>query len=118
MVWSRPTIEGLMGMLNGKESTMTGKTKVKAGRATCGRPAAAPPGSAAHMIPKPRLIFFGTGNPAPWNSHMRPGDNKWSCSRLALDPETGEIKWGFQTTPNDGWDFDGVNEFDPFDARR
>ena len=56
------------------------------------------------------LLFFGTGNPAPWNSHMRPGDNKWTCSRIALDPETGEIKWGYQTTPNDGWDYDGVNE--------
>ena len=54
-------------------------------------------------------------NPAPWNSHMRPGDNKWSCSRIAIDPETGNIKWGYQTTPNDGWDYDGVNEVVSFD---
>ena len=46
---------------------------------------------------------------------MRPGDNKWTSSRLALNPENGEIVWGFQATPNDAWDYDGVNEFIPFD---
>ena len=38
---------------------------------------------------------------------MRPGDNLFSSSRLAIDPDDGSIKWHFQTTPHDGWDFDG-----------
>ena len=114
LVWSRPTIEGHMGMLNGKESTMTGKKgatwpgdlwKTGGGATWLG----------GTYDPETKLIFMGTGNPAPWNSHMRPGDNLYSCSRLALDPETGEIKWHFQTTPNDGWDYDGVNEVVSFD---
>ena len=59
---------------------------------------------------------MGTGNPGPWNSHMRPGDNLYTSSTLAIDADTGIIKWHYQTTPHDGWDFDGVNEFIPFDA--
>ncbi|MGD9784632.1 MAG: PQQ-dependent dehydrogenase, methanol/ethanol family, partial [Hyphomicrobiaceae bacterium] len=114
LVWSRPTIEGHMGMLNGKESTMTGKQgatwpgdlwKTGGGATWLG----------GTYDPETKLIFVGTGNPAPWNSHMRPGDNLYSCSRLAIDPDTGDIKWHFQTTPNDGWDFDGVNEVVSFD---
>lgn len=114
LVWSRPTIEGHMGTLNGKPSTMTGKTNESwpgdlwqtGGGATW---------LGGTYDAETNLLFFGTGNPAPWNSHMRPGDNKWSCARIALDPETGDIKWGYQTTPNDGWDFDGVNEVVSFD---
>ncbi len=114
VVWTRPTIEGHVGTLKGKESTMTGKAgeswpgdlwKTGGGATWLG----------GTYDPETNLIFFGTGNPAPWNSHMRPGDNKWSCARIALDPETGDIKWGYQTTPNDGWDFDGVNEVVSFD---
>ena len=67
--------------------------------------------------PETNLIYFGTGNPAPWNSHLRPGDNLYTASSLALNPDNGEIKWYFQTTPNDGWDFDGANEFVAFDMR-
>ncbi|MEQ1576596.1 MAG: PQQ-dependent methanol/ethanol family dehydrogenase [Hyphomicrobium sp.] len=114
LVWSRPTIEGHVGMLGGKPSTMTGKEgetwkgdlwKTGGGATWLGGTYDAETGQ----------IFVGTGNPAPWNSHMRPGDNKWSCSRIAIDPETGNINWGYQTTPNDGWDFDGVNEVVSFD---
>jgi alcohol dehydrogenase (cytochrome c) len=54
-------------------------------------------------------LFWGTGNPGPWNSDLRKGDNLWSSSLLALDPETGAIKWGYQYTPNDAWDYDGNN---------
>lgn len=68
--------------------------------------------------PELNLIFIGTGTPAPWNSSMRPGDNLYSSSRLAIDADTGEIRWAFQTTPNDGWDYDGVNEFIPFDLKQ
>ncbi len=114
LVWSRPTIEGHVGTLNGKPSTMTGKAgetwkgdlwKTGGGATWLGGTYDAETGQ----------IFIGTGNPAPWNSHMRPGDNKWSCSRIAINPENGEINWGYQTTPNDGWDYDGVNEVVSFD---
>jgi alcohol dehydrogenase (cytochrome c) len=60
-------------------------------------------------------LYFGTGNASPWNAHLRPGDNLYTTSTLALKPETGEIIWHYQSTPNDSWDFDGVNEFIAFD---
>ena len=56
-----------------------------------------------------KTLYWGTGNPGPWNSDLRKGDNLWSSSLLALDPETGAIKWGYQYTPNDAWDYDGNN---------
>ncbi|MDX2308292.1 MAG: PQQ-dependent methanol/ethanol family dehydrogenase [Hyphomicrobium sp.] len=114
LVWSRPTIEGHMGKLNGKDSTMTGK-KNESWPGDLWKTGGGATWLGGTFDPETGLVFFGTGNPAPWNSHMRPGDNKWSCSRIAIDPENGEIKWGFQTTPNDGWDFDGVNEVVSFD---
>jgi alcohol dehydrogenase (cytochrome c) len=114
LVWSRPTIEGYMGTLNGKDSTMTGK-KNESWPGDLWKTGGASTWLGGTYDPETKLILIGTGNPAPWNSHMRPGDNKWSSSRLGIDPETGEIKWGFQTTPNDGWDFDGVNEVISFD---
>ncbi|WP_157094080.1 methanol/ethanol family PQQ-dependent dehydrogenase [Sphingomonas mali] len=115
LVWSRPTVEGNMGMLNGKESTMTGKLNASwpgdmyknGGGATW---------LGGTYDPDTNSLFFGTGNPGPWNSNLRPGDNLYTSSVLAIDPDTGEIKWHYQYTPHDGWDFDGVNEFIPFDA--
>jgi alcohol dehydrogenase (cytochrome c) len=64
------------------------------------------------------LLYCGTGNPAPWNAHLRPGDNLYSTSTLAINADTGKIVWHYQTTPHDHWDFDGVNEFIPFDLTR
>ena len=49
---------------------------------------------------------------------MRPGDNLYTASRLALDPKSGEIVWHYQTTPNDGWDYDSISEFIPFEGAR
>jgi len=114
LIWSRPTIEGNMGMLNGKPSSMTGKVNASWPGDTYKT------GGGATWLggtydPEAKLVYFGTGNPAPWNSHLRPGDNLYTSSTLALDPDTGEIKWHYQTTPHDGWDFDGVNEFIPFE---
>jgi len=115
LIWRRPTIEGNMGTLRGKDNGITGKTnaswpgdlwKTGGGATWLG----------GTYDPETNLIYFGTGNPAPWNSHLRKGDNLYTSSTLALDPDTGVIKWHFQTTPHDGWDFDGVNEFIPFDA--
>jgi PQQ-dependent dehydrogenase (methanol/ethanol family) len=60
--------------------------------------------------PELDLIYYGTGNPGVWNPALRPGDNKWASSLFARDPDTGEAKWAYQTTPHDEHDFDGVNE--------
>ena len=60
--------------------------------------------------PDLNLIYYGTGNPSTWNPSQRPGDNKWSMTIMARDPDTGMAKWFYQKTPHDEWDFDGVNE--------
>jgi len=55
------------------------------------------------------LTYWGIGNPGPdWNPEQRPGDNLYSDSVVALDPDTGELKWHFQFTPNDDYDYDAV----------
>ncbi|MGB0659640.1 MAG: PQQ-dependent methanol/ethanol family dehydrogenase [Mangrovicoccus sp.] len=118
LVWKRPTIEGHMGELNGEPSTVTGETnaswpgdmwKTGGGATWLG----------GSYDADTNTIVYGAGNPAPWNSHLRGageptegngGDNLYAASRIGLDPATGEIKWHFQTTPREGWDFDGVNE--------
>lgn len=56
------------------------------------------------------LMYYGTGNPSTWNPAQRPGDNKWSMSIVARDVDTGMMKWVYQMTPFDEWDYDGVNE--------
>ncbi len=54
-------------------------------------------------------VVWGIGNPYPdWEPAKRPGDNLYSNSTVALDADTGELKWHFQYTPNDSWDFDEV----------
>ncbi|MEE3071104.1 MAG: PQQ-dependent methanol/ethanol family dehydrogenase [Pseudomonadota bacterium] len=118
IVWTRPMIEGHMGTLNGQESTMTGTLnatwpgdlwKTGGGATWLG---------GSYDIDTDTLIF-GAGNPAPWNSWLRgageptegnTGDNLYAASRVGIDPKTGDIKWHFQTTPREGWDYDGVNE--------
>jgi methanol dehydrogenase (cytochrome c) subunit 1 len=59
--------------------------------------------------PKTNLVYFGTGNPSPWNETMRPGDNKWTMTIFGRDVDTGEAKFGYQKTPHDEWDYAGVN---------
>src|SRR5690606_21380537 len=66
--------------------------------------------------PDQNLTFWGTGNPAPWNSEMRPGDNLFSNSVIALDADSGKRKWYFQHIPNDAWDWDSMNENIPVDV--
>ena len=53
-------------------------------------------------------LYWGVGNPGSWAYETHLGDNLWTDSMLALDPETGKIKWGYQYTPNDPWDYDGM----------
>jgi PQQ-dependent dehydrogenase (methanol/ethanol family) len=54
------------------------------------------------------LIYYGTGNAAPYDSEQRAGDNKWSASVLARRPEDGALVWAYQFTPHDMWDFDAT----------
>jgi len=56
------------------------------------------------------LIYYGTGNPGPWNPNQRPGDNLWSTTIFARDPDDGSARWAYQTSPHDLWDHDGINE--------
>lgn len=59
--------------------------------------------------PALNMVYFGTGNPGPdWNPAQRPGDNLYSDCVIALDPDSGKLKWHFQFTPNDGYDFDAT----------
>jgi PQQ-dependent dehydrogenase (methanol/ethanol family) len=60
--------------------------------------------------PELNLIYYGTANPGPWNPDQRPGDNKWTSTIFARDPDTGEAVWAYQMTPHDLHDYDGVNE--------
>ncbi|MEL6782312.1 MAG: PQQ-binding-like beta-propeller repeat protein, partial [Pseudomonadota bacterium] len=118
-------IEGHMGELNGEPSTMTGELnatwpgdmwKTGGGATWLG----------GSYDAETQTIIMGTGNPAPWNSHLRragepmpdnSGDNLYAASRIGIDPATGEIKWHFQTTPREGWDYDGVNEVVVYENR-
>jgi len=56
------------------------------------------------------LVYYGTGNPGPWNPEQRPGDNKWTCGMFARRPDTGEAVWAYQWSPHDLYDHDGINE--------
>lgn len=117
MVWTRPVIEGHMGTFKGQESTMTGTLnaswpgdmwKTGGGATWLG----------GSYDAETDTLVFGAGNPAPWNSWLRDagqdnsgkGDNLYAASRIGINPDNGEIKWHFQTTPREGWDYDGVNE--------
>jgi len=119
MVWSRPTVEGHMGYTydkdgNKKENGISGTTN-KSWPGDLWKTGGAATWLGGSYDSKTGLAYFGTGNPSPWNSHLRQGDNLFSCSTVAIDVKTGQIKWHYQGTPNDGWDFDGVNEFVTFD---
>jgi alcohol dehydrogenase (cytochrome c) len=63
-------------------------------------------------------FYQGIGNAGPdWDAEYRPGDNKWAASVLALSPADGKIKWGYQYTPNDPYDFDEISEHPIIDAK-
>ena len=66
--------------------------------------------------PQLNLLYWGTSNPSPdFDGSMRRGDNLFTDSLLALDPDTGAIRWHYQFTPHDVWDYSGVNENILFD---
>jgi lanthanide-dependent methanol dehydrogenase len=58
--------------------------------------------------PELDLIYYGTGNPSPYNPEQRVGDNKWTASVLARRPEEGTLVWAYQFTPHDNWDYDST----------
>jgi alcohol dehydrogenase (cytochrome c) len=59
--------------------------------------------------PELNLLYVGTGNPTPvLNGEARPGDNPWTCSIVALNPDTGKLAWGFQVSPHDTHDWDAA----------
>jgi len=60
--------------------------------------------------PELNLVYYGTSNPGPWNPDQRPGDNKWTATLFARDPDTGAAAWAYQWNPHDLYDYDGVNE--------
>jgi PQQ-dependent dehydrogenase (methanol/ethanol family) len=60
--------------------------------------------------PELNLLYYGTGNPGPWNAQQRPGANKWTAGVFARDPDTGAAKWFYQFSPHDLFDWDGINE--------
>jgi alcohol dehydrogenase (cytochrome c) len=63
-------------------------------------------------------IYQGIGNAGPdWDPEYRPGDNKWAASVIALNPDDGKIKWGYQYTPNDPYDFDEISEHPLIDIK-
>ncbi|SFV17684.1 alcohol dehydrogenase (cytochrome c) [Pseudoduganella namucuonensis] len=119
LVWTRPTVEGHMGHRydkdgNAVDNGISGTTN-KSWPGELWKTGGASTWMGGTYDASTGLAYFGTGNPAPWNSHLRPGDNLFSSSTVALDVETGQIKWSYQNTPNDAWDFDGANEFVTFD---
>ena len=119
MIWSRPTVEGHMGYNYDKDGNKTENgisgTLNKTWTGDLWKTGGSSTWMGGTFDAKTGLAYFGTGNPAPWNSHLRPGDNLFSCSTVAIDVKTGKIKWHYQNTPNDAWDFDGSNEFITFD---
>ena len=75
--------------------------------------------------PKLNTVYWSTSNAGPWGGHTRGNDsvdigqytNQGSASQLAFDADTGAIKWGYQWTPNDVWDYDGINEAVLYDLK-
>ena len=114
LVWERPFIEGWRGTLNGQDNGMTGTLNAtwpgdmwKAGGGCAW--------NGGTYDPETNLSYWGAGNAAPWNSYLRPGDNLYANSTVAIDVDTGKIAWYYQHVPHDSWDFDSISEFVPFD---
>ena len=61
--------------------------------------------------PELDLVYWGTGNAGPWDPRVRPGDNLYTASVLAIRPKTGEIVWHYQLVPNEMFDLDAIWEW-------
>ncbi len=126
-IWMRPFVEGHMGRLNGEESTPTGDANApswpddpdsETGKVQAWSQGGGAPWQSASFDPDTNTIIIGAGNPAPWNGWARTSedgdpsdyDSLYTSGQLGIDPSTGEVKWFYQHTPNDTWDFSGNNE--------
>jgi alcohol dehydrogenase (cytochrome c) len=107
-VWRTYTIPGAGEP--GNETWKDGKERWKHGGASIWE--------TATYDPETDTFYQGIGNAGPdWDPEYRPGDNKWAASVLALSPSDGKIKWGFQYTPNDPYDFDEISEHPIINAK-
>ncbi|MBS7325678.1 MAG: quinoprotein ethanol dehydrogenase [Thiopseudomonas sp.] len=133
-IWMRPFVEGHMGRLNGKDSTPTGDVKAPSwpddpnsptGKVEAWSHGGGAPWQSASFDAASNTIIVGAGNPAPWNGWARTAeggdpkdfDSLYTSGQVGVDPSTGEVKWFYQHTPNDAWDFSGNNELVLFDFK-
>ncbi|KAA0875368.1 PQQ-dependent methanol/ethanol family dehydrogenase [Nitrincola tapanii] len=133
-IWMRPFVEGHMGRLHGKESTPTGDPRApswpddpntETGKVEAWSHGGGAPWQSASFDIETNTIIIGAGNPAPWNTWKRTSeggnpldyDNLYTSGQVGVDPTTGEVKWFYQHTPNDAWDFSGNNELVLFEYK-
>ena len=106
--------------------TVPDAKSAKSGDATMKKAAASWPGAipwnfggggnvweAVSYDPALNLLYIGVGNASPWNRYLRNpqgGDNLFLTSIVALNADTGRYVWHYQTTPNDGWDYDSAQQ--------
>ncbi|HLK80071.1 MAG TPA: PQQ-dependent dehydrogenase, methanol/ethanol family [Xanthobacteraceae bacterium] len=94
----------------GNETWKNGKERWKHGGASIWE--------TATYDPETDTFYQGVGNAGPdWDAEYRPGDNKWAASVLAINPSDGKIKWGYQYTPNDPYDYDEISEHPIINAK-
>ena len=133
-IWMRPFVEGHYGRLNGKKSTPTGDPAAPSwpddpnsptGKVEAWSHGGGAPWQSASYDMETNTIIIGAGNPAPWNGWARTAeggdpkdfDSLYTSGQVGVDPTTGEVKWFYQHTPNDAWDFSGNNELVLFEYK-
>ena len=133
-VWMRPFVEGHYGRLNGEKSTPTGDPSApswpddpntETGKVEAWSHGGGAPWQSASYDAETNTIIIGAGNPAPWNGWARTAeggdpkdfDSLYTSGQVGVDPTTGEVKWFYQHTPNDAWDFSGNNELVLFEYK-
>ncbi len=133
-VWMRPFVEGHYGRLHGEKSTPTGDPSApswpddpntETGKVEAWSHGGGAPWQSASYDAETNTIIIGAGNPAPWNGWARTAeggdpkdfDSLYTSGQVGVDPTTGEVKWFYQHTPNDAWDFSGNNELVLFEYK-
>jgi len=117
LLWMRPTIEGWMGTKDGKDNGLTG-TLNATWPGDMWKNGGGCAWNGGIYDPDTNLSYWGVGNSAPWNPYYRPGDNLYGNSVLAIDVDSGQIKWHYQHVPNDAWDYDSMSVHIPFDLKK
>lgn len=133
-IWMRPFVEGHYGRLDGEKSSPTGDPKAPSwpddpnsptGKVEAWSHGGGAPWQSASYDMETNTIIVGAGNPAPWNGWARTAeggdpkdfDSLYTSGQVGVDPTTGEVKWFYQHTPNDAWDFSGNNELVLFEYK-